>query len=205
MLVRTLILAILCPLAVLEAQASDLSAALQLRPGDVVRLQVHKEEALTGDYPIMEEGFVLLPIIGLVQVAGRPFAEVRSEIGARYGRELSDSPVLVTPVLRIAVLGEVQRPGLFPVDPTMTLSEVIASAGGLTARGDPHKVSVLREGDERPFFVGPGAGGGTPTLQPGDLIEVGRRSWVRENSNVLLTAAATVVAAAVTSLIVTSR
>jgi len=204
MRICTLILALLFPLAGLGAQASSFSATVQLGPGDAVRLQIFGEPSLTADYFITEEGLVLLPIIGLIRVADRPFAEARSEIQARYARELLDSPVLVTPVLRIAVLGEVQQPGLFPVDPTMDVAEVIASAGGLTARGDPRKVMVIRDGDERAVPLGADTGRGIPPLQPGDQILVGRQSWFRENINVILTSAATVVAAAVTSLILVS-
>ena len=200
-----LILTLLFSFVGLEAQTPTFSATVQLRPGDAVRLQIAREPTFTDDYAITEEGVVLLPLIGLVRVAYRPFAEARDEIRARYEQELFESPVLVSPVLRIAVLGEVQQPGLFPVDPTMTVAEVVASAGGLTARGDPGKVFILRNGEEWPIPLGVGKGRETPPLQPGDQITVGRQGWFRENLGVFLTATATVVAAAVTSLILTSR
>lgn len=205
MRLSSLIVALLFPLAGLAAQSPSFSEDVQLRPGDAVRLQVAREPTFADDYVITEEGVVLLPLIGLVRVAYRPFAEARSEIRARYDRELFESPILVTPVLRIAVLGEVQQPGLFPVDPTLTVAEVVASAGGLTARGDPRKVVLLREGLEWPMALDAGSSRGTPRIQSGDQIMVGRQGWFRENLNAFLAASATVVAAAVTSLILTSR
>lgn len=185
----------------LTAQTPADPGELRLQPGDMMRLQVGREPHLSGEYPVTEEGVALLPIIGLVEVRGRRFADVRAEVRRRYAVELREAEVLVTPVLRIAVLGEVRGPGLLPVDPTLTVADVIAAAGGLTPRGDPGKVTLVRNGQPTRISLETGAEGRDRPLQSGDQIVVGRQSWVRENLNVLLTAGASVVAAAITSLI----
>lgn len=174
---------------------------LRLRPGDAIRLQVGGEPELAGDYPVTEEGGALLPLIGLVRVAGRPFDEVRSEIVTGFDRELLSPGVVVTPVLRIAVLGEVRQPGLLPVDPTFTVADVLAAAGGLTPVANRRRIVLLRDGgshrlslDDPPTLL-------AQRLRPGDQVVVERQGWVRENISVLLGAGASVLAAAVTSLI----
>lgn len=201
MQLRILVLALfLLPLGVV-AQAANGSGALQLRPGDAVRLQVGGEPALSGDYVITEEGVTLLPLIGLIRIAGRPFSEVRSEIRSGYAAEILDAPILVTPVLRIAVLGQVQQPGLMPVDPTMTVADVVSSAGGLTPLGDPGKVILLRDGHPVRLSLEASATDRAPALLPGDQIVVGRRSWLRENLNVVITAGSSILVATLTALL----
>lgn len=197
---RSLLMALFLLTPGVAAQSTDGRAAIQLRPGDMVRLQIADEPGLTNDYAVTEEGVILLPIIGVVRVAGRPFTEVREEIRTRYAEEIRNAAVLVTPVLRVAILGEVQQPGLMPVDPTLTVAEVVAAAGGLTPRGDPSNVMLLRDGRSTRISLGAAGGGRAEALLPGDQIVVGRRGWLAENLNAVLAAGTTVLAAAITSL-----
>ena len=197
------ILLVAVPLAGTRAQTVDTPPTpdVRLRPGDVVRLQVEGEGAMNGDYPVLRDGTVLLPMVGLMPVGGRPFDEAAGEIRAAYGVELRDASVTVTPVLRVAVLGEVRQPGLMHLDPTYTLTDVLAAAGGLTPDGAPDDVTLLRDG--RPFRLSIETGAVTdlPPLRSGDQLVVGRRSWIDRNLPVLVSAGGTVVAAFITSLI----
>jgi polysaccharide export outer membrane protein len=205
-LVRLLLLVFLSSLAgSLVAQAPNGSGGdpLRLRPGDAVRLEVRDEPDLLGDYVVDAEGKALLPLIGLVSVAGRSFEEVRRDVLASFGRELADPAgrVRITPVLRIAVLGEVVQPGLVPVDPTFTLADVVASAGGLSPSADRGAISLVRDGqavlttsmEELPLV--------RATIQSGDRIVVGRRSWMQENLSILVGGGVSVFAALLTALI----
>lgn len=174
---------------------------LVLRPGDFIRLEVPDVADLSGEFAVSEDGSVLLPLIGPMAVAGRPFSQVTSEIVKAYSRELLETPVRVTPVLRIAVLGEVRQPGLVPADPTYTLADVLAAAGGLTPDGDAGRITLLRDGETMRFSLDDDVVQLTRQLMPGDQVVVARRGWLGRNMNVLIGAAASVVAAAVTSLI----
>jgi hypothetical protein len=60
----------------------------------------------------------------------------------------------------------------------------------------------LREGSETRFSFERDATQALIPLRSGDALTIGRRSWMRENIGILLGAAASVAAAAVTSLIV---
>jgi polysaccharide export outer membrane protein len=189
----------------LSAQTTDGSGgeAYRLRPGDALRIELRDEPSLGGNFTVDGEGQALLPLIGLVRVAGRPFGDVRRDVLTAYGRELVDAPgrVRVTPVLRISVLGEVVNPGLVPVDPTFSLADVVASAGGLTPSADRKEISLMRDGlavlttslDEIAQVR-------TPILS-GDHVVVGRRSWLYENLSILVGGAVSVAAAVATALI----
>jgi polysaccharide export outer membrane protein len=185
------------------AAAAQAPAArpLVLRPGDLIRLEVPDVADMTGEFAVADDGVVLLPLIGSIEVAGRPFEDVSRDIVKAYSHELLETPVRVTPVLRIAVLGEVRQPGLVPADPTYTLADVLAAAGGLTPDGDAGRITLLREGESTRFSLDDSGALLSSRLMPGDQVVVGRRSWIGRNMNVLVGASASVVAAAVTSLI----
>lgn len=188
-------------------RAQDVNGAwgesLRLRPGDAVRLEVRDEPELTGDYAIDRDGRVLLPILGLVQVAGQPFDDVRHDLLEAYAKELADpaTRIRLTPVLRIAVLGEVTSPGLVAIDPTFTLADVIASAGGLTPSADRRSVSLVRDG--RPVLTTSMEEVGQVSIPilSGDQVLVGRRSWIQENAPILVGGGVSIVATLITALL----
>ena len=182
--------------------AQPVSSAFRLRPGDVVRLAVKNEPTLGGEYPVWSDGSILLPLIGVVRVAGLEFSAVEREVRTRFARELTDAVLVLSPAVRVAVLGEVRLPGLYLLDGTFDLSDALARAGGLTQYAASGRVTLMRNGrGERLQAVG-----NTPVLpggmQPGDQILVGRRSWLQENSPLLLGAGTTLLATAITALLV---
>lgn len=178
-------------------------AEIRLRPGDAVRLAAKDEPDVAGEFPVLDDGYAMLPLVGMIDVADRPFEEVEREIRGEYARELTEPDLVVTPVLRIAVLGEVRLPGLIPVDPTFTIGDVLAAAGGLTPNAAEDEVSVVRGSDIVHVELDPESTSLRMALRSGDQVIVGRRSWLSNNLPIFVSAAATVAAAAVTSLIVT--
>lgn len=184
------------------AQSATPSDDMTLRPGDAVDLQIKDEPQLSGEFPVNEDGTVLFPLLGLMEVADRPFGAVRADLRAGYARELVNPVLVVSPTVRVAVLGEVRAPGVIPVGPTMTLGDVLAGVGGLTPRADEEKVSLIREDEIIVASLAPEAPLLDTRLRSGDRIVVGEQSWVRQHMPVLVGAAASVAAAAVTSLIV---
>ena len=54
--------------------------------------------------------------------------------------------ITVTPLRRVNVLGEVRQPGMYTVDPTVSLVGAVALAGGHTQEGNLRDVTVVREG-----------------------------------------------------------
>lgn len=187
-------------LPVLAQSGAD--APLTLRPGDGIRLEIKDEPKLTGEFQIGEDGRVLLPLVGFVSVAGRPFQLVQDEIAQAYGRELVNPVMRVVPLQRVAVLGEVRVPGLYPLDPTHTISDALAAAGGLGPQASRGKISLVRNGEVIRARLEPGASGLDLAIRSGDQIIVGRRGWAAENTPILVGALASIVAAAVTSLII---
>lgn len=157
-----------------------------LRPGDLIRIQVYREESLDGEFLVDEQGYVVLPLIGEFQVSGVPVRELRTRLLEAYRQHLRNPSIVITPLRRVSVLGDVQRPGLYALDPTVTLVGAVAMAGGATPTGDLRRIRILRDGEVLRQRVEPGSTLAVADVRSGDQIYVDRRSWFERNSTFIV-------------------
>jgi len=163
-------------------------ATLALRPGDVVQIQIWREEDLSGDFPVNESGTVVLPLLGERPVVGVPFEQLRASLMADYREQLRNPSITITPLRRVYVLGEVQKPGLYAVDPTITLAGAVALAQGATPTGDLRRLRIVRDGHVLHQRISSESSLSTADVRSGDQIFVERRSWFDRNSTFVVSA-----------------
>ncbi|MFQ5889662.1 MAG: polysaccharide biosynthesis/export family protein [Gemmatimonadota bacterium] len=171
-----------------------------LRPGDAVRVEIWREPDLSGQFAVNLNGVVVFPLLGERKVTGTSADSLERQLVKEYGAYLENPSVNVTVLRRIAILGEVRKPGLYPVDATVSLTDVLALAGGVSPSGNKDDIRLIRDGRViRRSLDGTTVIASTP-IQSGDHIEVGLRSWLSRNSWLVTTtmAAATSVLIAVT-------
>lgn len=85
---------------------------------------------ITGERTVDGEGNLFLPYVGTVSVEGMDAPALRRRLAQLY-QDYYDQPVVDVEVrLRVSVTGTVQRPGTFFLDPTSTLLQAVAEAGG---------------------------------------------------------------------------
>jgi polysaccharide biosynthesis/export protein len=159
-----------------------------LQPGDLIHLTVYREPDLNGDFLVEEDGSTVLPLIGRQTVAGIPVVQLRDRLVQEYGRHLRNPSISVVTMRRIQVLGDVQKPGIYPVDPTYTLAGVVALAGGATPLGDLNHVRLIRNGVTYAAGVASSQTLANVQMRSGDQVFVGRRSWFDRNSTFLVSA-----------------
>lgn len=129
----------------------------RLGAGDSIGVQVYQSPDLSVDARVSETGVISYPLVGSVQLGGLTISEAEKKIAdaLRTGGFVKAPQVNI--VLRqvrgsqVAVLGQVSRPGRFPLETFNTrVSDMLAAAGGTTAVGDDSLiVTGLREG--KPF------------------------------------------------------
>jgi polysaccharide biosynthesis/export protein len=124
------------------SQADD----LVLQPGDILRITVWPEQGLGGEFVVEESGFVYLPYLQAVRAAGVSIDELRAELRLGYSETIRNPVVSITPVFRVTVMGEVQRPGVYSITPSSTLFDVIGLAGGFRLEADQERLRVVRPG-----------------------------------------------------------
>jgi polysaccharide export outer membrane protein len=153
----------------------------ELRPGDVVRLRIWREPDLTGDFAIQESGEVVLPKLGPLPVGGISRDSLKRFLVRSYSEYLRNPSIEVTLLRRVNVLGAVRTPGLYPVDPTMTVADAVALAGGATGDGKINQVEVHRGSERIAVKLDSGTRLSETPLRSGDQLFVPQRSWVSRN------------------------
>jgi protein involved in polysaccharide export with SLBB domain len=148
----------------------------------VIELTVWREEDLTGEFIIDEAGIVTLPLLGDRKAVGIPVQQLREELIREYRVELQNPSITITPLRRVYVLGEVNKPGLYNVDPTVSLGGAVALAGGATGTGDLNQIHVVRNGRQVLARVSAETALQSGDIRSGDQIFVGQRSWLVRNS-----------------------
>jgi len=108
----------------LQAQSAN-----GLLPGDVVRIQIWREEDLSGEFQLDEGGTVVLPLLGPKAVMGISPDRLRDQLTDEYADYLVNTAVNVTLLRRIAVLGEVRVPGVYTIDATNSVATVDFTCG----------------------------------------------------------------------------
>lgn len=137
--------------AAIVLAATGLSAIAQpkaqpdypLGAGDALRIQVFQNPDLTIETRVSENGSITYPLIGAVELGGLSIgaAEKKIAIALEKGGFIKQPQVtiLLTQIRgnQVAVLGQVNRPGRFPMETANTrVTDMLANAGGATATGD---------------------------------------------------------------------
>lgn len=156
-----------------------------LRPGDLVRLRIWREPELSGDYPVDEQGVVVFPLIGPRTVTDIAPDSLKRDLIEAYAVYLRNPSIDVVLLRRVNVLGAVARPGLYPVDPTMTVADVLALAGGTTPIGNPNEIQLIRDGRTITTRLSQRARLAELSVRSGDQFYVPERSWIARNSNIV--------------------
>src|SRR3569623_1770161 len=145
----------------------------RLGPGDSIKVQVYQSPDLTVEARVSESGIINYPLVGRVNIGGLTVPDAESRIAsALKAHKLLKSPqvnINVTQVRgsQVAVLGQVQKPGRFPLEAmNARVSDMVAAAGGITPQGDD-VVVVTGVRNRKPFrktigtsalFAGKGGG-----------------------------------------------
>ncbi len=124
------------------AASSEAQRDYVLGAGDVVRISVFQNPDLSLEARISEGGSISFPLLGSVRLGGLSVQQAEKAIGdgLRNGQFVRQPQVgiLVIQVRsnQASVLGQVNRPGRYPIEVTgMRLSELVALAGGIAGSG----------------------------------------------------------------------
>ncbi len=181
-----------------QAQAPAGSSAVQtaneykLGSGDVIRINVYQNPDLTLETRITEAGIVTYPLLGPIRIGGLGVTAAEKSIGdgLRNGNFVKQPQVTIV-VLQVrgnqaSVLGQVNRPGRFPLEVAdMRLTDLLATAGGVSPIGSDRVVlSGARNGTpyrievDLPTLFGPGGRDKDVVVQNGDTLWVDRQPLI---------------------------
>jgi len=175
---------------------ADSLEPLAVRPGDVIRIVVWGHQELSGEFPIDENYNLLYPLIGPINVRDLSVTQLRERLNTDLAQLFQRPFIAVTPLFRVAVLGEVTKPGLYSADPTLTIFDLIALAGGPTLDANQNKLQLLRGGESIRLSLEPSAIARSTLrelgVRSGDQVVVPRKAFTFQDWSLLIQVASLV-------------
>lgn len=117
---------------------------------DVLAINVWKEPEISRSIPVRSDGRISLPLIGDVQAAGRTPMQLEQDIADKLKGYITDPQVTVIVQQinsqKFNILGQVMKPGSFPLTAGTTIVDAIALAGGFKDFAKKKGVYLLRRG-----------------------------------------------------------
>ena len=177
------------------------------QPGDRILLEVRGDTALSDTFAVNTTRAIELPNIGAVPLQGVLRSELQTRLTEVLSQYLKSPEITAKSLIRIAIIGQVTRPGFLYLPATTVAADAFAAAGGLTQTSNLKKIKiprngqVLLEGQSVQNALASGRSLDQMNLQSGDEIQVGQKStggagyaiiWIGAISGAILTIAALV-------------
>jgi polysaccharide export outer membrane protein len=152
-IVRSTLCAVLALPAVAAAQQSGSmpsadQAGYQVNAGDTLEISVWKEPELQREVLVRPDGAFTFPLAGQIVAKGRTVTDIREELESRLARYIPDlvTTVTVTDVAgnSIFVIGQVNNPGAFVMNPVLDVMQALSMAGGTTPFASLKNIRILR-------------------------------------------------------------
>jgi polysaccharide export outer membrane protein len=152
---------------------------------DLLTINVWKEQEVSRSLPVRSDGRISLPLAGEVQASGRTPLQLEKEIADKLKDYIMDPEVTVmvqqVNSQKYNILGQVVKPGSYPLTLMTTVLDAIATAGGFRDFAKQKDAYILRQnpdgGQTRiPFNYKEVIKGKSPgqniKLQPNDTVVV---------------------------------
>jgi polysaccharide biosynthesis/export protein len=137
---------------------------------DLLEIKVFELPELNQTVRVAEDGSISLALLGRIEASGLTAQELEKKLAAVLNQQytkVAHVTVFIREFQKVSVLGAVGKPGMFEIVGPMTLLQVIAQAGGLTAQAMSEVYVYRRE---------PGGQKNTITISLDDLIRNGNTS-----------------------------
>lgn len=134
--------------APVQAQQPGQQAGYAVKPGDMLEISVWKEPDLQRQVLVRPDGAFSFPLVGEVDARGKTVAELNKTVSERLSRYIADAVVTISVQEirgnKIYVIGQVNRPGEFIVNPSVNIMQALSMAGGTTPFAATNEIIVLR-------------------------------------------------------------
>ena len=129
----------------------------ELGPGDIIEINVWRNDDLYRSIQIGPTGAITYPLVGTMDVGGLSVTELRDHIATGLSEYLVDPQVGISIVSyqsnKVFVLGEINRPGVFQSPTQISALEAIAMAGGFTLDAETKTTLLVRGNIDNPELI----------------------------------------------------
>ena len=133
------------------ASAAPPESSYTVKPGDILAISVWKEPDLQGPVLVRPDGQFSFPLAGQMDARNKTVQQLETEVTQKLKKYISD-PVVTVSVQEIKgnkvyVIGQVQKPGEFVVNPRVDVMQALSMAGGTTPFAALGDIMILRRND----------------------------------------------------------
>jgi polysaccharide export outer membrane protein len=133
---------------VAPVQGTAVPADYLIGPDDVLQVVFWQEKDLSAEVVVRPDGKISLPLINEVQASGATPADLRLSIMKAASRFVTDPSLTIFVKTinsrKVFVMGQVNKPGPYPLNDSMTVLQMLATAGGLMEYAKGGKITVMR-------------------------------------------------------------
>ncbi|MGB3241435.1 MAG: polysaccharide biosynthesis/export family protein, partial [Candidatus Omnitrophota bacterium] len=118
----------------------------RLAPDDVLQISVYREATLNRAVRVSSDGHISFPLLGEVKAEGLTVPELEKLLTERLKEYVVNPQVTVflQSYSTITVAGEVENPGVYPLEERFTVSDAISRAGGFNKYASRNSVRLIR-------------------------------------------------------------
>jgi protein involved in polysaccharide export with SLBB domain len=153
----------------------------RLETGDLITTKIYREPDLATQTAVGQSGEAYFPGLGRVPVAGLTLDSLQVDLTARYDKLVIDAAVDAGMMRDVVIYGQVRAPGVYNVDPSITVLGLLAKAGGATGVGMIPALTLVK-GDGREFRIPREVRLSTLDIVHGDAIFVQDQGFLGRNS-----------------------
>jgi polysaccharide export outer membrane protein len=128
-------------------------ASYKILPGDLLQVSVWKEPDLQLELLVRPDGAISFPLAGEISTRNKSVSDLKADLTRRLARYITDPVVTVgiKEVLgnKVYVIGQVNNPGAFVVNPQVDVLQALSMAGGTTPFADVNNIKILRRSNAR--------------------------------------------------------
>jgi polysaccharide biosynthesis/export protein len=119
---------------------------------DILEISVFKVPELSKSVQVADTGTINLPLLGDVQASGKTASEIEKDVTRQLGAKYLKSPQVTVYVKdhnsqRVTIEGSVKTPGVYPIRGTLSLVQLVATAGGVERDYYSKDVTLFRTVD----------------------------------------------------------
>lgn len=147
--------------------------------GDKLHIIVFGEDTLTGDYVITSGGNLTFPLVGNLPASDKTVEQLQTVLSTKLADGYVNNPRVSIQVVSFRpfyILGEVNRPGEYPVSTGLTLQQAVASAGGYTYRANTRRIFLKRANEVQEKLIDLREAGPI-VVRAGDTIRISERHF----------------------------
>lgn len=126
-------------------------------PDDLLQIVVWKNESLSRELRVRPDGKITLPLINDIQASGKTPSDLREIISTRLEKfvEVAGVTVIVKEInsSKVSVLGQVRKPGIYPLRSDLTVLDAVAMAEGFNEFAAPDRMVIIRKNGKETHWI----------------------------------------------------